>query len=148
MYMLILILFHFVAQVFLSNVAPRPSPLSQLLILIPLSLALPRLFPTPGLGRAAHVCMVRLAAIWQSYPSGSLYKQPQFTVSSVVPVKFSRKKYFINFPFLNVLYMMGKTYKIKFSFIKQTSKQNEGKFFYTSGYFMKKLAFYVVDRFE
>ena len=39
--------------------------------------------------------------------------------------------------------MMGKTYKIK-----QTSKQNKGKFFYTSGYFMKKLAFYVVDRFE
>ena len=39
--------------------------------------------------------------------------------------------------------MMGKTYKIK-----QTSKQINGKFFYTSGYFMKKLAFYVVDRFE
>ena len=66
-----------------------PLPLfSALSILIPLSLVLPLLFPTPGLGRAAHVCMVRLATIWRSYPSGSLYKQPQLTVSSVVPVEF------------------------------------------------------------
>ena len=48
--MLIPILYYFVAQVFIGNVSPPP-PLtcSQLLsILIPLSPALPRPFPTPG----------------------------------------------------------------------------------------------------
>ena len=87
--MLILILFYFVAQVFISNVSPPPPlPRFQLLsILIPLSPALPRPFPTPGLGRAAHVCVVKLAAIWRSYPSSFPYKQPHFTVSLVVPVE-------------------------------------------------------------
>ena len=89
MYMLILILFYFVAQVFILMSHPPPSPFSAAVHFNPLvTTPLPRLFPTPSLGRAAHVCMVRLAAIWRSYPSGFLYKQPQFTVSSVVPVEF------------------------------------------------------------
>ena len=89
MYMLILILFYFVGQVFISNVSPPPPPLSQpLSVLILLSPALPRLFPTPGLGRAAHVRVVKLAAIWWSFPSGFPYKQPHFAVSLVVPVEF------------------------------------------------------------
>ena len=73
------------AQVWLYNVPLCPSPLSQLTILIWFSLAWLRPFLTPGperyhevQGGAAHVCMVRLAIIWRSPPSGSLYKQPQF----------------------------------------------------------------------
>ena len=49
--------------------------------------ALPRPFPTPSFGGAAHVRVVKLAAIWQSSPSGFPYKQPHFTVSLVVPVE-------------------------------------------------------------
>ena len=53
-----------------------PLPLSQLLILIPLSLALPHLFPTPGLGRGAHVIVVKLATIWRSSLSGPFISSP------------------------------------------------------------------------
>ena len=48
-------------------------------------------------GGAAHVCMVRLAIIWRSPPSGSLYKQPQFTVSSVVPVEYWKSESSLQF---------------------------------------------------
>ena len=76
MYMLILILFYFVAQVLIANVSPPP-PLSQpLSILILLSPALPRPFPTPSFGGAAHVCVVKLAAIWRSSRQVSLISSP------------------------------------------------------------------------
>ena len=85
--MLILILFYFVGQVFISYVSPPPPPSQPLSILIPLSPALPRPFPTPSFWGAAHVSVVKLAAIWRSSLSGSPYKQPHFTVSLVVPVE-------------------------------------------------------------
>ena len=87
--MLILILFYFVGQVFISNVSPLPSPFSAAVYFNPIitSTALPRPFPIPGFGGAAHVSVVKLAAIWRSSLSGSPYKQPHFTVSLVVPVE-------------------------------------------------------------
>ena len=68
------------AQVWLSNVLICPSPLSQLTILIPFSLARLRPLPhtrsreVPEVQRgAAHVCMVRLAISGSPPPSYKVF---------------------------------------------------------------------------
>ena len=70
MYMLILILFYFSGPgVHISCLTPPPFPVLSCCLLILLSPVLPRPFPTPGPGGAAHVSVVN----WQ--PSGGHPRQ-------------------------------------------------------------------------
>ena len=65
-----------------------PSPSTAAVRFNPIITSAARPFPTPSFGGVAHVCVVKLAAIWRSSPSDFPYKQPHFTVSLVVPVEF------------------------------------------------------------
>ena len=78
----------FVAQVFLSNVSPTPPPVSAAAHFNPLitSTALP--LPHTRSGKSGSCEYGQIGHHLAVIPVRSLYKQPQFTGSSVVPVEF------------------------------------------------------------